>query len=92
MISRACGNPDSTTRNAPYVHMRLDSIFELCRTFSNVLASILTFTSRPLKQTLFHIQCGPFITLCLESIGMDRIKIESCYKGSILQALRNYRK
>ena len=23
----------STTRNAPYVHLRLDSILELCRTF-----------------------------------------------------------
>ena len=24
---------DSTTRNAPYVHPRLDSILKLCRTF-----------------------------------------------------------
>ena len=40
---------------------------------------------------LIKIQCSPFITLCLSSIGigMDCFICESCYKGTILQ--RNYR-
>ena len=33
--------------------------------------------------------CSPFITLYLGSIGMDRVKIELCYKWTILQM--NYR-
>ena len=35
-----------------------------------------------------HVQCYPFITLCLGSIGMDHVIIELCYKGIILQ--KNY--
>ena len=37
-----------------------------------------------------RIQCSPFVTLFLRSIGMDSIIREACYKGTILQ--RNYRK
>ena len=36
------------------------------------------------------VECCPFITLYLESIGMDRVMSELCYKGIILQ--RHYRK
>ena len=44
------------------------------------------------------VQCSPFKTLYLKSIGMGHIKSESCYKGTILQRncrtilQRNYRK
>ena len=34
--------------------------------------------------------CGPFKTSCFGSIGMNLMKSESYYKGTILQ--RNYRK
>ena len=34
------------------------------------------------------IQCSPFITLCLGSIGIDHVVSELFYKGTILQ--RNY--
>ena len=37
-----------------------------------------------------QVQCSPFIMLCLESIQMDCVISESCYKWTIL--LRNYRK
>ena len=37
-----------------------------------------------------QIQCSPFITLCLGSIGMDHVVSEFCYKETILQS--NYRK
>ena len=36
------------------------------------------------------LQCGPFITLSLGSIGMNLVISETCYKKIILQ--RNYRK
>ena len=35
--------------------------------------------------TVQLIQCSPFITLCLGSIGIDRVISELCYKGTILQ-------
>ena len=36
------------------------------------------------------LQCSPFITLCLGSIGIECVISESYYKGTILQM--NYRK
>ena len=42
-----------------------------------------------LKKRL-KVQCSPFVTLCLGSIGMDHVLSKSCYKETILQ--RTYRK
>ena len=39
---------------------------------------------------IFQLQCHLVITLCLRSIGMDRVISGSCYKGTILQ--KKYRK
>ena len=36
------------------------------------------------------VQCSPFMTLYLGSMGTDCVISESCYKGTIFQ--RNYRK
>ena len=46
--------------------------------------------SMQLSPMVTLIQCSPFITLCLVSIGLDHYISESCYKGTIL--LRNNRK
>ena len=37
-----------------------------------------------------HVQCGPFITLCLGSVGMGCVISDLYHKKTILQ--RNYRK
>ena len=39
----------------------------------------------PFCQIGAHLQCSHFITVCLESIGMDHVISEPCYKGTILQ-------
>ena len=50
--------------------------------FVGILRSFLqNFDSDELSQ---HIQCSPFITLYLGSIGMDHVISVPCYKGSIL--------
>ena len=41
------------------------------------------------KSGILTIQCVPFITLDLGSIGKDHVISESCYKGTIV--LRNQR-
>ena len=69
-----------------------------------MLSSILKFLCRPLKEPILYadtnvlnivailviVQCCPFETLCLGSIGMDIAISQWCYKGTILQ--KNYRK
>ena len=39
---------------------------------------------------MVDLQCSPFITLYLGSIGVDPVISELCFKGTILE--RNYRK
>ena len=39
-----------------------------------------------------HVQCSPFIRLCLNSIGMDNVIGELCYKWRILQRKQNFYK
>ena len=51
---------------------------------------IFSIRAGTFPESLLEIQCSPFITLYLGSIGRDHILCKLCYTGTILQ--KNYRK